>query len=965
MATGEDQNKESDVLDNLFRDVKYYLIGSIPQKIEGLLQRGGGKKDPYLSEMITHVIADDVTEDDYQEAKELFELPVVSSQWVLMSVKCKRLLSAAAFNPERSQIFSKMVVCASQLSAHDCHSLWTQITQHGGKCKRVLDSTVTHLVCGKAAGAKYDTALRHPLRLKVVCPDWVTQSIAQGSCLPEDNFHPRLLVAETEAMETDQSEEPARAVTPLPTSPPTTPSAIGPPLLLQGSPKGESTRAKEVLAKMVSSRIQQATAKFRETFDYAPPLEPDPEPDPPVENIPEAIIPTTPLAPDMPVILPVDVPVVRARGRGRGSRGPRGPRGSRGGLQRTMLQNITNKGEIPIAGMTRSPRGRRSPRSPRGMRGARKLNQMVPTSPGMMPFSLFPGGYQAKTQPDVPMYYGHDPSETVPEDLCLLGCVFYITDYQKLVDSPQFEAWVKVIKENGGQVDDSYSNRVTHLLCEHQCSDVFRLALRDGKRLVTAYWLNDVLLRHKLSPPWMAVHFPLIFGKAIPEKLKEELFCVTNFEGEERERVKHMILMLGAKYTSYMGRGHSALIAKKQGGRKYDKALEWRLPVVNIHFLNDILLGDLRALKLPLQAKYQQFSASTDGFPVETWKVAHLLEGWRIPIKISKEAWKRVTPNLIVKLPVPGGPNTHESTLFNPSSPGRASSPAHHQSTPGTPGRPNTPGRPGSAHSSNPGTPHRPTTPGHKRAMDGEGNGGKKIKYGEKEYPIVHFVSLFLYRVESDASAIPQSRMLAPSVLITGMVFSQAKAIRADIEGLGGRVVTSSSEATHMVCPQVMRTVKFLTALSMVQHIVSPAWVHCSTKQGHFVDETYFPLTDEINEHKYNFKLSESLHRARLRKVFQGLFFHVTPSVAPGVSVLKAVIENAGGQLVSKRPPTKHMATARNPLGNPIYVVITCEADKQLCQGLFRHNIEIHSAEFVLSGVMRQDIDFHTYRIER
>lgn len=65
----------------------------------------------------------------------------------------------------------------------------------------------------------------------------------------------------------------------------------------------------------------------------------------------------------------------------------------------------------------------------------------------------------------------------------------------------------------------------------------------------------------------------------------------------------------------------------RQGGRKYEKALEWRLPVVNLHFLNDLLLGDLRALKLPLQAKYQQFSANADGFVVEPWKVAHLLGG--------------------------------------------------------------------------------------------------------------------------------------------------------------------------------------------------------------------------------------------------------------------------------------------------------------------------------------------------
>lgn len=62
---------------------------------------------------------------------------------------------------------------------------------------------------------------------------------------------------------------------------------------------------------------------------------------------------------------------------------------------------------------------------------------------------------------------------TVPEDLCLLGCVFFITDYQRYLSSEQITTWKKVIAQHGGQVDDSYSNRVTHLLCETQQSDVF------------------------------------------------------------------------------------------------------------------------------------------------------------------------------------------------------------------------------------------------------------------------------------------------------------------------------------------------------------------------------------------------------------------------------------------------------------------------------------------------------------
>ncbi len=46
-------------------------------------------------------------------------------------------------------------------------------------------------------------------------------------------------------------------------------------------------------------------------------------------------------------------------------------------------------------------------------------------------------------------------------------------------------------------------------LCVHQ-------AQRDHKRLVTAYWLNDVLLRKKMTPPWLALHYPSAYGSNKP-----------------------------------------------------------------------------------------------------------------------------------------------------------------------------------------------------------------------------------------------------------------------------------------------------------------------------------------------------------------------------------------------------------------------------------------------------------------
>lgn len=226
--------------------------------------------------------------------------------------------------------------------------------------------------------AKYDMAMRHSGKVKIVTPDWVSECIVNGAIVSEENFHPRLLLAqsmETDSTAAEEGEE-VQPMTPVPSSPPSSPAAIGPPLLLQGSPKGESSRTKEALAKMVSNRIQQATAKYRESFDYAPPLET--EPDPPTENLPQPLVPTPELVLDCPPLPSGEAAPLRARGRGRGSRGSRGSRGARGAVApRNMLQNITNNGDIMVPGMSRSPRGRRSPRSPRGsgVRGGRKVGE--------------------------------------------------------------------------------------------------------------------------------------------------------------------------------------------------------------------------------------------------------------------------------------------------------------------------------------------------------------------------------------------------------------------------------------------------------------------------------------------------------------------------------------------------------------------------------------------------------------
>ena len=40
--------------------------------------------------------------------------------------------------------------------------------------------------------------------------------------------------------------------------------------------------------------------------------------------------------------------------------------------------------------------------------------------------------------------------------------------------------------------------------------------MKDQRRVVTAFWLNDVLFKKKMLPPWQALHLPIIYGENKP-----------------------------------------------------------------------------------------------------------------------------------------------------------------------------------------------------------------------------------------------------------------------------------------------------------------------------------------------------------------------------------------------------------------------------------------------------------------
>lgn len=110
-------------------------------------------------------------------------------------------------------------------------------------------------------------------------------------------------------------------------------------------------------------------------------------------------------------------------------------------------------------------------------------------------------------------FVGHDQSLTIPEDLCLIGCTFFVTGYEKdgpfILSARQRELLESRIRRSGGRCEPVYSNKVTHVMCDMQDAPGVEQAIRDGKRLVTVYWLDAVLKdEKKVKPPWRVIHLP-------------------------------------------------------------------------------------------------------------------------------------------------------------------------------------------------------------------------------------------------------------------------------------------------------------------------------------------------------------------------------------------------------------------------------------------------------------------------
>uniref|UniRef100_H2ZEB9 PAX-interacting protein 1 n=1 Tax=Ciona savignyi TaxID=51511 RepID=H2ZEB9_CIOSA len=252
-------------------------------------------------------------------------------------------------------------------------------------------------------------------------------------------------------------------------------------------------------------------------------------------------------------------------------------------------------------------------------------------------------------------YICRDPSVKVTPDLFLLGCVFYIFEYEEVLsDLTVIDLWKKMIGKFGGAVEKIYTSSCTHVICLSCTTPLFRQALMEGKRCVSIYWLNDVLQLRQLIAPWLALHLPTHFSHKLKPATNHTI-SYTGFHSKERERLKQMAYVCGAKFTGFLSKNNTVLICKNSNSLKYTKAREWSVACVSLRWLRDLLQNDSGPIDLQ-QPIYQKFNDDFEsGFLLDLNKSRGLLEPWRIPVKVTMECLSKsqVKRKLIPLLPSP------------------------------------------------------------------------------------------------------------------------------------------------------------------------------------------------------------------------------------------------------------------------------------------------------------------------
>ncbi|KAF8150492.1 hypothetical protein K438DRAFT_1865499 [Mycena galopus ATCC 62051] len=173
---------------------------------------------------------------------------------------------------------------------------------------------------------------------------------------------------------------------------------------------------------------------------------------------------------------------------------------------------------------------------------------------------------------------------------------------------------------------------------------------------------------------------------------------------------------------------------------------------------------------------------------------------------------------------------------------------------------------------------------------------------------------------------------------------------------LGARVTNRATECTHLLVPHLVRTEKFLCALTAAPYILTKEWALDSAKNEELMPEEDYLLQDDAKG-KFDVCISKAVALAKnlKGKLFRDHTFYITANV-PMIEILRNVILANGGQAVTTVP------TLRILEKDPRRHVISCEDDVAIWQQIAVAH-PIYTSELILMCALRQQIDWEDFRV--
>ncbi|KAL7899658.1 BRCT domain-containing protein [Trichoderma sp. SZMC 28014] len=138
-------------------------------------------------ERVTHIISDTIDFPQYVESQ-AFMIPVVSKQWITVSISRRRQAQVRPFSPDPRMIFSEVMVTCADIPPMDKESILGATMALGGQESKDVGKLTTHICALSMDHPKVVSALERNWKGKIVLPHWFDDCFKLGKRIDEGPY---------------------------------------------------------------------------------------------------------------------------------------------------------------------------------------------------------------------------------------------------------------------------------------------------------------------------------------------------------------------------------------------------------------------------------------------------------------------------------------------------------------------------------------------------------------------------------------------------------------------------------------------------------------------------------------------------------------------------------------------------------------------------------------------------------